>query len=515
MFTLRAPRLRGVLKAITTSIFMMTSPILSGCSAEEAPRWEAVNADIPVGKATRLEVRLVGADATAVTVTATRLDMGPDGMAMMDTPLTQVTSEQPGVFAYEANVSMAGRWGLTISGTVAGRPEPVEGIIVFTASEKHSEATPSPGKRKIRYYRNPMGLPDVSDVPKQDSMGMDYIPVYEDEAGGSDGSVRISPEKIQRAGVTTAPVEMRTLSRTIRGFGMVAADESRLAMLTARFDGFVEKVFVPVTGGEVKAGAPLVQVWISSVDLLQKQADYLSALKGGGRGGDPARAAANLRAFGFPDAAIATIRDTGAPVRSIVLNAEAGGTVIEREAVPGMRFANGEMLFMVADLSAVWITAEVAERDLADLSAGQNVEIDLPGGDGTLGGRVAFIASMIDPDTRTGTIRIDVPNEDRRLRVGQLAEVRVAAAVSAEPVLAVPDTALIDDGARRIVLVAKEGGLFEPRPVTTGGHADGYWAVTSGLAAGDQVVVRGNFLIDAESNLTSALVAFSQPAAQP
>ena len=394
------------------------------------------------------------------------------------------------------------------------RPEPVEAVIVFTASEKHAEATPT-GRRKIRYYRNPMGLPDVSDVPKKDSMGMDYIPVYEDEAGGSDGSVRISPEKIQRAGVTTAPVELKALARIIRGFGTVAADERRLAMLTARFDGFVEKVFVPVTGGEVKAGAPLVQVWISSVDLLQKQADYLSALKGGGRGGDPARAAANLRAFGFPDAAIATIRDTGAPVRSIVLNAEAGGTVIEREAVPGMRFADGEMLFMVADLSAVWITAEVAENDLADVKVGQNVEIELADGDGPLNGRVAFIASVIDPDTRTGTIRIDVPNEDRRLRVGQLAEVRVAAAVSPEPVLAVPDTALIDDGARRIVLVAKEGGLFEPRPVTTGGHADGYWAVTGGLAAGDQVVVRGNFLIDAESNLTSALTAFSEPAVQP
>ena len=514
MFARHAPRLRGALKAIATSIFMMTGPILSGCSAEEAPRWEAVNADISVGTATRLEVRLIGADATAVTVTATRLDMGPDGMAMMDTPLTPVTSDTPGVFAYEADVSMAGRWGLTISAIVAGRQEPVEGVIVFTASEKRSEAAP-PGERKIRYYRNPMGLPDVSDVPKQDSMGMDYIPVYEDEAGGSDGSVRISPEKIQRAGVTTMPVELKTLTRTIRGFGMVAADESRLAMLTARFDGFVEKVFVPVTGGEVKAGAPLVQVWISSVDLLQKQADYLSALKGGGRGGDPARAAANLRAFGFPDAAIASIRDTGAPVRSIVLTADAGGTVIQREAVPGMRFADGEMLFMVADLSLVWITAEIAERDLGDVSVGQDVEISLPGGDGTVSGTVAFIASTIDPETRTGMIRIDVLNADRRLRVGQLAEVRIAAAVSAEPVLAVPDTALIDDGARRIVLVAKEGGLFEPRPVTTGGHADGFWAVTSGLAAGEQVVVRGNFLIDAESNLTSALVAFTPPAAQP
>ena len=488
----------------------------------QAYKFEAVSEKIPVGESVRIEVRLLdpsGASVPAanIDIVSTRLDMGPDGMAMMDTPLTPAPSDAPGVIAFETKIAMAGRWALTIEVEVDGVPEPVKGIVIYTAVEKKADVTPAApaaGERKIRYYRNPMGLPDISPVPKKDSMGMDYIPVYEDDFAGPAGTVRVGVENMQRAGVRAAPVERRELVRTIRGAGTVTADEARVALVTARFDGFVERLDVRTTGGTVTAGAPLMTAWIESDELLRKQADYLSALARGGR--DVERAAQNLRLFGISSAAIAEMARTRAPARVVTFEAPLGGTVIEKPSLDGMRFAAGDTLFKIADLSALWVMAEIAEQDLALVRPGQTAQLSLPAMPGeTREAVVDFVYPDIDMATRSGRVRLVVPNADGRLKLGHFVRVDIAAPVGDKPALAVPAASVVDDGARQIVFVARGDGLFEPRDVRLGARAGTDVEIREGLAAGEEIVTSGIFLIDAESNLQTALSAFTAEPVAP
>lgn len=490
----------------------------SRAAESESHRFEAVATEIPVGNGVRLEVRLVGADGTVVpanaTVTATRLDMGPDGMAGMTTRITQSPSDQPGMLAFDADVMMAGHWALTITATVEGLAAPVSSVVVFTATEKKADATPAAsaaGERRIAYYRHPMGLPDTSPVPKKDEMGMDYIPVYEDEISGPAGSVRISPEKIQRSGIRTALVTRQAMARTLHGTGVVTADERRMTMASVKFEGFIEELFVNATGASVKKGQPLARIWIASPGILQKQADFLTALKRG----EAERAADNLRLFGVSDDAIAQLRRSGAPVRSIVLTAASSGTVLEKQALPGMRFEAGEMLFMLADLSTVWLVTQIAERDLPFLAEGQTAAIRLNADERrSITGRVAFIYPTLNMATRSATVRIEVPNTDGALKTGQYADVAIDARTGNAPVIAIPDSAVMDSGTRRVVFIAKEGGLFEPRAVSLGTRGNGAVEIREGLAEGERIVVAGNFLIDSESNLRAALAGMTAPAAE-
>jgi len=522
-FTLAAPL--GGAALVIAALLLVTG--LNTNAQESPPRWEAVETEVAVGKGVRIAVRLAGTDGAAfagtIAVTSTRLDMGPDGMAMMEAPLRPVAGQPPATLAFDTDLVMAGRWALAITATVDGFAEPVSGTVIFTAIEKHSAATPAAstsgakdGERRIVYYRNPMGLPDVSPVPKKDTMGMDYIPVYEDEVSDGQGTVRIAPEKVQRAGVRTAVVERRSLTRGVRAVGTIVADESKLAALAVKFDGFVEELFVPVTGMEVKAGDPLARVWIESPEILRKQSDYLAALRGSGAASsrDSKYAENNLRLFGIPDPVIARLRATREPVRSIVLTAAAGGTVLEKPALNGMRFAAGDPLFKIAELSTVWVMAEVSERDLGALKIGQAAKATLRAYPGeTFEGRVAFIYPEFNIAARTATVRIEVPNGDRRLKLGQYGDVTIAAALSGTPVVAVPESAIIDSGTRRVAFVDKGEGVFEPRDLAIGGRGNGFVEIRDGLAEGERIVVSGNFLIDAESNLRAALASFA--AAEP
>lgn len=374
-------------------------------------------------------------------------------------------------------------------------------------------APPAPaGERKVRFYRNPMGLPDVSPVPKKDSMGMDYIPVYQDEASDPPGTVRVSRGKVQRTGVATEPVARRALTRQVRAAGTVVPHEARQAVVTTRFSGFVEELHVALTGAEVEPGSRLARIWIESPEILRKQADYLVALRGSSSG-DLARAEGNLRLFGVLDAAIAQLRRTGEPVRSIVLTAPARGTVMEKPAVVGMRFAPGDVLFRTADLSTLWVIAQVAERDLGVLRPGQPARVALKAiPERAFAGKVDFIYPELDMATRTARVRIELPNPDGRLRAGLYADVAIDAAATVGAVLAIPASAVIDSGRRRVAFVVREEGVFEPRNLVLGARGDGMVEVKSGVAEGGRIVMRGNFLIDAESNLRAALSAFTAPA---
>lgn len=513
--------------ALTAALFavLITLAGLWGTAHAQSDeyKFQFVSEEIRVGKGIRIEVALTGSDGQPVPVerveiTSTRLDMGPDGMAMMDTPLTPVSSDKPGVFAFETDIVMAGRWALTIEATIEGQSEPVKGEVIYTAVEEQANANPAAtaaGKdRKILYYRNPMGLPDISQEPKKDSMGMDYIPVYEDEVSGPEGTVRVGLDKVQRAGVRTVPATKQKLSRLIKGAGMVTPDESRESMIAPKFSGFVQRLNVRTTGEVVSVGDPLLTVWVESPDLLRKQADYLSAL---GRGGSDAdKAAHNLRLFDIPESAINELKETRSPVRTITYKSPANGTVLLKPAIDGMRFMPGDMLFKIADLSTVWVLAEIAEQDLSIVRVGQIAKLTYPSlSEEVIEGTVDFIYPDLDMTTRSGKVRIIVPNADGRLKIGAYAHAEINAPLSDKQLLAIPASAVIDDGTRKVAFVAKGDGLFEPRDLALGPRAGNLIQVTDGLSEGDEVVATGTFLIDAESNLQAALSAFTNGTQTP
>ncbi len=377
------------------------------------------------------------------------------------------------------------------------------------ASAAAATAPQPDGTRRILYYRNAMQPTDTSPVSKKDSMGMDYVPVYSDEVAKAPGTFQLSTEKIQRAGVRTDTVIRMALVNSVRATGTVAADESKQAILNARFDGFVEKLFVSTTGAHVRAGQPLARVWIQSSEVLVKEADFIGSLAS--HADEQAKLAESiLRQYGVPSSALDEMRRTGATTRSIPIVAPLSGTVMEKPAVEGMHFAAGDTLFKTADLSTVWVMAQVSERDLAGLVPGQTAKItfrDNPGE--SFEGKVAFIYPDVNSDTRTTQVRIIVANSDGHLRIGQYADVSIDVPVSTGPVLAVPESAVIDDGSHQMAFVSLPGGVFQARKVALGARANGFDEIRSGLNEGDRIVTSGNFLIDAESNLQTAVQTMS------
>jgi Cu(I)/Ag(I) efflux system membrane fusion protein len=380
-----------------------------------------------------------------------------------------------------------------------------------------SAAQKPPGK--IRYYRNPMGLPDTSPVPKKDSMGMEYIPVYEGDEP-DDGSVKINLAKVQKLGVRSAPAEMRQLTRAIRAVGTVQVDERRLYAVNTKFEGWIETLHVNTTGQAVRRGDPLMEVY--APELVAVQEEYILALRSqhlvAGAGLNiraSARQLANaalqrLRTWDIPEDQIKELQRKVTASRTLTLRAPADGIVMEKMVVEGQRFMPGEQLYRIADLSTVWLIADVFEQDLAGVHEGEAATLRVaayPGTDFT--GTVAFIYPTVAKDTRTAKIRIIVPNPDGRLKTDMFANVELAAPVTAGPVIAVPESALLDSGTRQAVLIDQGEGRFEPREVKVGAKADGFYEIMHGVAAGENVVVGANFLINAESNIKAALKAFT------
>lgn len=380
------------------------------------------------------------------------------------------------------------------------------------------------GKGKILYYRNPMGLPDTSPVPKKDSMGMDYIPVYEGEEPDDAGAVKINPAKVQQLGVQILPIERRELRHTIRAVGTVQADERRLFVVTTKFEGWIDKLYVNATGQPVRRGEPLMEIY--APDLVVAEREYLLAwqsLQSMANAGAENRGAARqlaeaslqrLRNWDISDDQLKRLQRSGTVTRTLTLRTPADGVVMEKMAVEGMHFMAGEPLYRIADLSSVWLIADVFEQDIGALRDGQEVKISVNAYPGTsFSGKVAFIYPTVSQETRTGKVRIVVPNPDGRLKTGMYANVALDTVIADHPVLAVPDSAVIDNGTEQAVLVERGQGMFQPREVKLGAHADGFYEVREGLAAGERVVVSANFLIDAESNLKAAFKAFAPPAA--
>jgi RND family efflux transporter MFP subunit len=331
-------------------------------------------------------------------------------------------------------------------------------------------------------------------------------------APAADGdAIVIDPATIQTMGVRTALVTGGPLRRTIRTVGNVAYDETSLAQVTTKFQGWVEKLHVDATGALVNPGDPLFE--IDSPDVYSAETEFLAALPGTNdnrsaesRRGQWDGARAKLKFYDLTDVQIAALEASRTPARLITVHARQSGFVTEKDVVPGQMVEPGMKLYELADLAIVWVYAEIYEQDLPCVQLGQEATMTLsylP--DRTFRGRVTYVYPTVDEKTRTARVRMEFHNPGYFLKPGMFATVELVSEVSPNAVQ-VPDSAVLRSGRQNTVFVALPGGRFAPRTVVLGMQAqDDLDEVLSGLAAGERVVTSGQFLLDSESQLREAI----------
>lgn len=378
--------------------------------------------------------------------------------------------------------------------------------------------------RKLLFYRNPMGLPDTSPTPKKDPMGMDYVPVYEgeqdDQSSGpaAANQIKISTDKVQKLGVRTEVAKLRSLDRVVRAAGRIEPDERRVYAITPKFEGYVERLHVNATGQPVGKGQPLFEVY--SPELVSAQREYAIAAQGvdslqeaGGEAQRGMRQLADsslmrLKNWDISEEQIKALAKSGETKRTLTFRSPVAGIVTEKKALQGMRFMPGEALYQVADLTAVWVVADVFEQDIGLIKSGSKATVRINAyPDKAFTGAITYVYPTMNAETRTVPVRIEVANASQLLKPGMFAQVELPVAAKG-PVVTIPTSAVIDSGTRRIVLIQAGEGRFEPREVKLGARSDTYVEVIEGVKDGEPVVVAANFLIDAESNLKAAVGGF-------
>ena len=334
-------------------------------------------------------------------------------------------------------------------------------------------------------------------------------------AMGGDGSVRLSADQIRTFGVTFGSVERRTLEDEIRTVGIVNFDETRLAGVTPKFGGYVERLHVDFTGRPVRAGEPLVEIY--SPELVAAQEELLLAarlergLSGTSVPGVPegssdlvAAARQRLRLWDISAAQIDRVLETGRAQRTLTLYAPVSGVVVEKDVLAGQAVRAGQSLYTIADLSEVWVEAELRESDAGLVEEGDPASVELSALPGrTIRGQVEYVYPTLQSASRSLKARIAVPNPDRRLKPGMYATVRIAA--PAREALTVPGSAVLNTGERRLVFVDLGRGRIAPQEVEVGRSGAGYVEVLAGLEPGQRVVTSAQYLLDSESNLAETM----------
>jgi Cu(I)/Ag(I) efflux system membrane fusion protein len=409
-------------------------------------------------------------------------------------------------------IALAGFATIAVSCTRTGAPE-------GGATTAASRGTATAGPRRIAYYRSPMNPSVRSAKPAKDEMGMDYVPVYEDELGGASPVVEgraivvIPPERRGLLGVRSEEVREEVIDQAIRTVGRVAVDERRLHHVHTKYDGYIERLYVDFTGRFVNAGEPLLSIY--SPDLVATQQEYLLALRHRGRQaieGVPApgteflldAARQRLLLWDVLPEDISRLEQTGEVRRTLDLHADVSGYVVQKMAVQGMKVSPGDTLFDIADLSRLWVLADIYEYNLSSVLLGTRGEVRLPTvSDRTWTGVVTYVAPTLEEKTRTIKVRLEVENVGGLLRPDMFADVFLRTDRGSG--LLLPEGAVIDTGDRRLVFLDRGEGRFEPREVKLGIRTERGWQVLSGLAKGDRVVTAANFLLDSESSLKAAL----------
>jgi len=329
------------------------------------------------------------------------------------------------------------------------------------------------------------------------------------------GTVQISPERQQLIGVKIGIVEVKPLEKVIRTVGKIDYDEKRLMTISPKIGGWIEDLYVDFTGRFVQQGEPLFTLY--SPELVSTQEEYLLALRAkkdlvkspfpevAGSGSSLAESARRrLKLWDITEEQIKALEESGQPRKTLTLYSPFSGTVLEKVAYKGMNVMPGMVLYKLADLSAVWLIADIYEYELPFIHLGQQAIVQLSYLPGELfTGKAIYIYPSLDPNTRTAKVRFEFPNPHGKLKPEMYANVEIKVHLGRK--LAVPEGAIIDTGLRQIAIIDKGSGYFEPREVKVGAKVDDYYEVIKGLKAGERVVTSANFLIDSESKLKEAV----------
>lgn len=374
-------------------------------------------------------------------------------------------------------------------------------------------APKSPAEKKIKYWTDPM-IPDYkAKGPGKSPMGMDLVAVYEDDA--PEGSVKITAKTEKTIGLNAEKIEVREISKTIRAAGTVTYDERKVANIQSKVSGWVEKLYLDFTGQKVRKGDYLLEIY--SPDLVSTEEEFLLAVKNRavspkngdqemGRMGEGMYEAARkrLQYFDVPEHQIAELEKNGKVFKTLHLHSPFDGVLTGKQVFAGMQVQPGMTLYTVADLSTIWVQADVYEQDIGWVKPGDKAVITLPAWPGKkFIGRVRYINPFLEKETRTVKVRMEFDNPGLELKPEMYASVEIG--TGNHMGVAVPTEAVIRGGRKDIVIVAKGDGLFEPREVKIGVEGDKYLEALKGLDAGEMVVTSAQFLIDSESNLREAV----------
>src|SRR3989338_6844926 len=394
-----------------------------------------------------------------------------------------------------------------------------EEIINYVSGKKSAESKKREilKDRKILFYRAPMNPEVTSPTPKKDEMGMDYVPVYEEEEGIAPGAVKIDPTIVQSIGVRTEKVIKKPLRRTLRTVGRIDYDERKVTHIHTKIQGWVEKLYIDFTGKEVNEGDMLLEVY--SPELVSAQEEYLLALEyakslknskveGVAKGAESLLESARkrLQLFDVAEHQIKELEETKKHKKTLHIHSPVHGIVVQKNLLQGM-FITPEMhLYVITDISKIWVYADIYEYEVPWVKIGQETEMTLTSIPGKVfRGVVTYIYPYLQAETRTVKVRMEFDNPNWELKPDMYANVKLESKI-AESAILVPAEAVIRSGVRDIIIVSKGEGVFEPRDVKVGvDTGDGHLQILEGVKAGEDVVTSAQFLIDSESKLGEAV----------
>jgi membrane fusion protein, copper/silver efflux system len=379
---------------------------------------------------------------------------------------------------------------------------------------------PSSSERKILFWYDPMHPAYKSDKPGiAPDCGMQLIPKYADEDTGTKtmavGTVKIAPDRQQLIGVRTSTVNREPVVRSVHTTGQITADETKIGHVHVKISGYIDKVYVDSVGQLVKKGQPLFTVY--SPDLVATEEEYLiakraeknlgtSEFKEVSQGGQALLRSARerLKLWDVTDEQIKKLDESGEASRTLTFYSPVDGFVMDRKAFPQVAITPDMDLYQIMDLSKVWVNADVYENEVPFVKVGQTVEMQLSYYAGkSYTGKITYIYPTVDPVTRTVKVRIECPNPKYDLKPQMFANVDLKINYGTQ--ILVPQEAVMDSGDKQYVFLVHDGGVFEPRSIQMGAKMDGKVVVLSGLKPGDTIVTSGNFLVDSESRLKSAM----------
>ena len=383
------------------------------------------------------------------------------------------------------------------------------GMDLVPVYEEEAPGKTKPGERKIAYWKAPMDPTEIHDAPGKSNMGMDLIPVYEDElVGGVDIAIDAVVE--QNMGLKTETVERGPLNHTIQTYGHITYDETRTGIVSQKAPGWIEKLYADYTGFYVKKGQPLYEIY--SPSLLASQEEYLSAYRNYQKHKTAlnsellASAVKRLHYFDIAEEEIAAIEKTGVVQKRLTIRSPYQGFVTHKNVIEGAYVKPGAGLFTISDLSTVWVKAHIFEYEQNLVHLGQDVVMTLSYNPGKIyRGKISYIFPYLQPKTRDITIRIAFNNREGELKPDMFARIKIDTDPGKIGIL-ISSQAIIHSGEEQLVFVSGGKGKFTPRKITTGAHLKhGKVEVLSGLAPGETIVVSGQFLLDSESKLREAI----------